>query len=155
MKTVGPLAWTWPSTAVDNSPKRGFIALLSTPQLPPPTSGSPCSASDGNIGVGNFWGAWPWPAQPSSFRPRLLRVEGDVPAMWAGAVQGIWVAPAHCKLPQRPASDHTCVWSLSVWLNPCWEVQSLLLIPQNIVCPIIHFFHSSALNFFIKIFVVV
>lgn len=154
MDASKPMAWTWPSIAVDNSPKCGFIALIPTPRLPPPTSESPCSASDNNIGLGNFRGAWPSPAQLSSFHPRLFRGE-DVPVMWAGAAQGqgIQVAPTHCKLPQWPASDQTHVWSLSVWLNHCWEMQSPLLILENIiVCSMIHFLHNSALIFFMKIF---
>jgi len=151
VKAVWPMAWTWLSTAVDNSPKYGFIALISTPHLPPPTSESPRSASNSSIGVGNFWGAWPWPAQPSSFHPQLFQVEGDVPVMWAVTVQGqgIWLAPTHCRLPQRPTSNQTHVWSLSVWLNHCWEVQSpFLSLEKIVVYSIIHFLHNTYLKFF-------
>lgn len=158
VKTAWPVAWTWSFIALDNSPKHRFIALIPTLWMQLPTNEFPCSASDNSVGVGNLWGTWPQPAQPSGFHTWLFLSE-DVPVMQAWYCMRCFCAhiltgnlSGSNSFPAPPASDQTCVWSLSVWLNRCWKVQSLLLILETIIdCSITHFLHYS-LFFFTKIF---
>lgn len=134
------MAWTWPSIAVDNSPKCGFIALMSTPRLPPPTSESPCSASDSNIGVGNFWGAWPWPAQPSSFHHSCSKWKGMFQQCRLALRRGReseWlqlIASSHNNLHLIRLSDHYQFdWTTAGKCNHhCLSLKISLLVPSSI-----------------------